>query len=114
MQYASTRPRDLADAIIAAQQLRPAYRPIRRGLAVTTLLCLLVQLLPVAPPRMLPGFTDTAALYGQSVYAGGLAADTPVAAISAGRSKSRSSGSSPRWPACITKAASGNRRSRPS
>lgn len=54
---------------------RDKYRPVRRVLAVTTLLCLLVQLLPVAPPRMLPGFTDTAALYGQSVYAGGLAAD---------------------------------------
>jgi hypothetical protein len=54
---------------------REKYRPVRRVLAVTTLLCLLVQLLPVAPPRMLPGFTDTAQLYGQSVYAGGLAAD---------------------------------------
>ncbi len=40
---------------------------------------LLVQLIPVAPPRMLPGagLVDTAARYGESVYAwsGGLDAD---------------------------------------
>ena len=32
--------------------------------------CLLVQLIPVAPPRMLPaaGMVDTAIRYGQSVY----------------------------------------------
>ncbi len=55
---------------------RDRYRPIRRVLALTTLGCLLVQLLlPVAPPRMLPGFQDTAAEYGQSVYALGLAVD---------------------------------------
>lgn len=54
---------------------RDHYRPLRRVLALTTLYCLLVQLLPVAPPRMMPGFTDVAAKFGQSVYAGGLAAD---------------------------------------
>jgi hypothetical protein len=54
---------------------RDQYRPIRRVLALTTLLCLIVQLMPVAPPRLMPGFTDIAAKYGQSVYAGGLAAD---------------------------------------
>src|ERR1700748_2978520 len=44
-------------------------------MAWTTFFCLVIQLLPVAPPRMLPGFVDTAMLYNQSVYAGGLAAD---------------------------------------
>jgi hypothetical protein len=32
-------------------------------------------LLPVAPPRMLPGIVDTAMVYGQSVYANGLPID---------------------------------------
>lgn len=54
---------------------RDRYRPVRTILAWTTFFCLLIQLLPVAPPRMLPGFVDTAAAYGQSVYANGLAAD---------------------------------------
>ena len=40
---------------------RDRYREVRRVLAVTTLLCLLIQLLPVAPPRLLPGYVDTAA-----------------------------------------------------
>ncbi len=31
MQYAATRPPDLAAAMIAAQNTRPAYRPVRRG-----------------------------------------------------------------------------------
>jgi hypothetical protein len=50
---------------------RERYRPVRRVLALTTLACLLVQFVPVAPPRLLPGFTDTAIEFGQSVYAGG-------------------------------------------
>lgn len=54
---------------------RDRYRPVRRVLALTTFACLLIQLIPVAPPRMLPGFTDTAERYGQSVYGGGFAAD---------------------------------------
>jgi hypothetical protein len=54
---------------------RDRYRPVRTILAWTTFFCLLIQLVPVAPPRMLPGFVDTAAAYGQSVYANGLAAD---------------------------------------
>ncbi len=54
---------------------REHYRPIRQVLAWTTFGCLLIQLVPVAPPRMLPGYTDTAMLYGQSVYSGGLATD---------------------------------------
>lgn len=50
---------------------RDRYRPVRRVLALTTLVCLLIQFVPVAPPRLLPGFQDTALRYGQSVYAGG-------------------------------------------
>jgi hypothetical protein len=49
---------------------RERYRPWRRVLAMTTFACLLIQYVPVAPPRMYPqyGFVDVAALYGQSVY----------------------------------------------
>jgi hypothetical protein len=54
---------------------RQDYRPIRSVLALTTLGCLLVQLVPVAPPRMLPGFIDTGLRYGQSVYSNGLPID---------------------------------------
>ena len=54
---------------------RDRYRPVRQVLAWTTLGCLLVQLMPVAPPRMLPGIVDTGVLYDQSVYSSGLAAD---------------------------------------
>jgi len=38
--------------------------------AATTLLCVSLQHIPVAPPRLMPslGFVDTAAVYGQSVY----------------------------------------------
>jgi hypothetical protein len=54
---------------------RDQYRPVRQVMAWTTLGCLLVQLIPVAPPRMLPGIVDTAMLYGQSVYANGLPID---------------------------------------
>jgi hypothetical protein len=54
---------------------RERYRLVRSVLALTTLCCLLVQLIPVAPPRMLPGVVDTAMQYGQSVYSNGLAVD---------------------------------------
>jgi PAP2 superfamily len=54
---------------------RDRYPSIRLTLALTTLVCLLVQLVPVAPPRLLPGYTDTAAEYNQSVYSLGLAPD---------------------------------------
>ena len=47
---------------------RASYGRIRTTLATTTLVCLLIELIPVAPPRLLPGFVDTAAKYGQSVY----------------------------------------------
>jgi hypothetical protein len=54
---------------------REQYRPVRQVMAWTTLGCLLVQLLPVAPPRMLPGIVDTGLLYNQSVYSNGLPID---------------------------------------
>jgi hypothetical protein len=54
---------------------RDRYRPVRQVMAWTTLGCLAVQLMPVAPPRMLPGIVDTALQYGQSVYSNGFAFD---------------------------------------
>ena len=54
---------------------RGQYRPIRQVMAWSTLGCLLVQMIPVAPPRMLPGYVDTGVLYDQSVYSNGLAVD---------------------------------------
>jgi hypothetical protein len=53
---------------------RHRYSAVRTTLALTTLVCLLIQLIPVAPPR-LDGFVDTAAQYGQSVYSLGFGAD---------------------------------------
>jgi hypothetical protein len=49
---------------------RARYTRMRTTLAVFTAVCLLIQLVPVAPPRMLPatGLVDTAVLYHQSVY----------------------------------------------
>ncbi len=49
---------------------RDQFRPIRNVLAAATAICLLIQTVPVAPPRLLPGsgFVDTALVYGQSVY----------------------------------------------
>jgi hypothetical protein len=56
-----------------------AYPRWRTTLALLTASCLLIQLLPVAPPRMVPGLdmVDTAMKYGQSVYGsiGGFQAD---------------------------------------
>jgi hypothetical protein len=54
---------------------RDRYPRIRLTLALLTLVSLVIQLLPVAPPRLLPGYIDTAAQYGQSVYSLGLAPD---------------------------------------
>ena len=50
---------------------RDRYPRVRNVLVVLTASSLLIQLVPVAPPRLLPqlGFVDTAAQYGQSVYA---------------------------------------------
>jgi PAP2 superfamily protein len=49
---------------------RDVYPSIRRTVVLTTLACLLVQIVPVAPPRLLPdlGFVDTALLQRESVY----------------------------------------------
>lgn len=50
---------------------RDSYGRWRTTLVAVTALCLVVQLVPVAPPRMLPftGLVDTGVLYHQSVYA---------------------------------------------
>jgi len=50
---------------------RDRYPRWRNALALTTGLCLAIQYIPVAPPRMLPGFVDTGLLYDQSVYGTG-------------------------------------------
>jgi PAP2 superfamily len=49
---------------------RDDYKRLRTTLVALTGCCLLVQLIPVAPPRMLPAthMVDTAIRYGQSVY----------------------------------------------
>jgi len=49
---------------------RRTYVRRRDTLVALTGICLLIQLVPVAPPRMLPGtgMVDTAVLYHQSVY----------------------------------------------
>ncbi len=57
---------------------RERYAFVRMTIIVFTAASLLIQLIPVAPPRLLPGrgFTDVAAHYGQSVYAiGALGSD---------------------------------------
>jgi hypothetical protein len=58
---------------------RGSYPRVRTTVALFTLLSLLIQLIPVAPPRLLPatGMVDTAVRYGQSVYSwhGGFDAD---------------------------------------
>ena len=58
---------------------RDKYGRVRTTIAVFTGVSLLIQLIPVAPPRLLPGggFADVAAHYGQSVYyVSALSADT--------------------------------------
>jgi PAP2 superfamily len=52
---------------------RPDYPRIRTLVVLFTAASLLVQLIPVAPPRLLPGtgLVDTAFEYGQSVYTWG-------------------------------------------
>ncbi|MCU1467976.1 MAG: hypothetical protein JWM72_3904 [Actinomycetia bacterium] len=49
---------------------RDHYPPIRNVVALTTLWCLAIQLIPVAPPRLVPSLhvADTPALFGQAVY----------------------------------------------
>jgi len=50
---------------------RDRYPPVRNTLALLTGACLMIQMIPVAPPRMLPGYVDTGLLYEQSVYGRG-------------------------------------------
>jgi hypothetical protein len=49
---------------------RETFRTVRNTLVATTLICLLMQMVPVAPPRLLidSGFVDTGLQFGQSVY----------------------------------------------
>jgi hypothetical protein len=49
---------------------RRQYPRVRTALVLFTVGALLIQFVPVAPPRMLPadGMVDTAVVYGQSVY----------------------------------------------
>jgi hypothetical protein len=49
---------------------RDRYAEARNVILLTTFVCLAVQLIPVAPPRLIPGHVvvDTPLLYGQSVY----------------------------------------------
>lgn len=54
---------------------RADYGCARTVFAVTTFLCLVIQLMPVAPPRMMPGIVDTGVQYGLSVYGAGFGAD---------------------------------------
>ncbi len=54
---------------------RDRYGPVRTTLAVSSLVCLLISLLPVAPPRLDGAALDTAVQYGQSVYNTGIGAD---------------------------------------
>ncbi|MFF7637869.1 phosphatase PAP2 family protein [Kitasatospora sp. NPDC008050] len=53
---------------------RARYPWVRTTVVLVTAACLVIQFIPVAPPRMLPdaGFVDVAAQYGQSVYNGGI------------------------------------------
>jgi hypothetical protein len=49
---------------------RDGYPAVRNAMAASTAICLLISLIPVAPPRLLDGagLVDLAARYGQSVY----------------------------------------------
>jgi hypothetical protein len=49
---------------------REAYPRLRTIVVASTLACFLIQIVPVAPPRLLTdlGYVDTAIRYGQSVY----------------------------------------------
>jgi hypothetical protein len=49
---------------------RDRYNEARNVILLATFACLAVQLIPVAPPRLIPGHVvvDTPLLYGQSVY----------------------------------------------
>jgi len=63
---------------------RDVYARWRTIGAILTGACLLIQMIPVAPPRLLPqlGFVDTAMRYHESVYApGGIGDATQLAAM---------------------------------
>ncbi len=63
---------------------RDRYSRIRTTFALTIAGCLVIQMIPVAPPRFLPdlGFVDSALLYHQSVYgAGGNGISNQLAAM---------------------------------
>ena len=63
---------------------REAYAHWRSIGAILTGTCLLIQMVPVAPPRLMPGlgFVDTAMRYKESVYApGGIGDATQLAAM---------------------------------
>ncbi|MFF1872381.1 phosphatase PAP2 family protein [Kitasatospora herbaricolor] len=64
---------------------RSRYAWVRTTVVLTTAVCLAVQFIPVAPPRMLPesGFVDVAAEYGQSVYGGAVGGVVVAAQLSA-------------------------------
>jgi PAP2 superfamily protein len=49
---------------------RDRYPVVRNVIALSTLWCLAIQLIPVAPPRLVPSLhvLDTPALFGQTVY----------------------------------------------
>ena len=55
---------------------RDRYRPVRGCWRLTTFVCLLIQLIPVAPPRLLPGFEDTAVASTASPCTGSASAPT--------------------------------------
>jgi PAP2 superfamily len=55
---------------------RDRYPRVRNVLVLLTATSLMIQWIPVAPPRLLPGYVDTAARYGESVYnLGGISVD---------------------------------------
>lgn len=53
-----------------------AYQRVRNALVSTTLMALVLHAAyPLAPPRMVPGFVDTMARFGPSIYESGRSAD---------------------------------------
>lgn len=56
---------------------RDAYPRVRNTVVLLTLVCLAIQLVPVAPPRLVPDLhlVDTAQRFGQSVYTRSQAGD---------------------------------------
>lgn len=69
--YAYAHLNGMAVFLVAMWWLRrDVYPRIRLTVVLATLACLLVQIVPVAPPRLLPdlGFVDMALVRGESVY----------------------------------------------